>query len=141
MIPPRLLMRHMDELELSEQQRAQLKALMKSAQSQMLDLGFELKTASKELIDAVKDNESAEAEVLKRADTLMALEAQHKRARLEVALKVRALLTPAQREKVKALKAKMRKRFKQKRAGERRHRRRGDRPHPCEGEGCKEAHK
>jgi len=145
LIPPRLLMRHMDELKLTEEQQAQLKALMKSAQGELIDLRFELKASSKALIEAVKDTSSAEEEVLKRADTLMALEAKHKRARLKTALKLRALLTPTQLKTAKALKAKARQRFKERRASKKRSRRWGKRgahlgERHCEGEGCEGSH-
>ena len=118
LIPPRLVLRHMDELKLSEAQSAQLKALMKEAQSQQLDAQFERKGASQALIEAVQDPQKPEAEVLKLADALMQVEAKQKRARLQTALKVRALLSPEQRQQVMDLKGKLRDRIKERRAQE-----------------------
>ena len=112
LIPPHLLLRHMDRLALSEKQKEALKTLMKNAQAQMIDMRFELQKASKELIDAVKEDSTPQSEILKQADELMEIEAKHKRARLQVALKVRDLLTPEQRKKAKAIKAKMREKLR-----------------------------
>ena len=122
LVPPHIVMRHMDELELSEAQRQQFRELMKGVRGQMKGLRAELKTASKALIDAVRDQSSAEAEVLKLADKLTTLEARHKRARLKTALKVRALLSPAQLETAKSIKTKDLAERKERR-GERRRRR------------------
>lgn len=148
LIPPHMLMRHMDELELTPAQREELKTIIKSAQSQMVDLRFELKGASTALIDGVKDPSVTEVEVLKRADALMELEAKQKRARLQAALKIRALLTPAQKQKAQELKSKARERFKEGkgergrrgrwgRRGRRHHDRAHKRgPHPDKDTGC-----
>ena len=108
LVPPRLIMRHMDRLELTQAQRARLKEITKNAQVQLVDVRFELQRASQALIKAIKDDSTSEEVILKRADELMALEAQKKRVRLQTALKVRVLLTPEQRERVKTIKSEMR---------------------------------
>jgi Spy/CpxP family protein refolding chaperone len=109
----------MDELKLSEAQSAELKALIKEAQSQQTDAQFERKGASQALLAAVQDPQKPEAEVLKLADALMQIEAKQKRARLQTALKVRALLSPEQRQQVMDLKGKLRDRIKERRAQKR----------------------
>ena len=100
LIPPRLIMRHMDKLNLSEDQINQLKTLMKATQNQALDLEIDLNQAMGKLENLLK--ESGDQDVtLAQADRVMSVESKLKRTRLALALQVKRLLTSDQLKIIK----------------------------------------
>ena len=103
LLPIRFVARHMSELKLTEAQRASLKGLMKELQSAQVDSSFQLEAATDALMAALKDAGAPADAVLARADEVMSAERAVKRARLEGALKLRALLTPEQRAQAHAM--------------------------------------
>ena len=95
LVPPQFILRHLDTLELTTKQIDSIKQHMKEAQTQQVDLSFDIQRAISSLETGLKEQKN-EAEVLKLADQVMALESKMKRIRLSLALRVKTTLTADQ---------------------------------------------
>jgi len=105
--PPRKIMKHADELELTRKQRQTIKAALRAANAQISDLRFELQEEQDRLTQMVAGDQDADA-ILAQADKVMALEARIKRTHLKLMLDVKGVLTAKQRQEVEAYLARKR---------------------------------
>ena len=126
LIPPHLVMRHMDKLNLNDEQIEQIKTVMKATQSQALDLEIDLNRAMGKLENVLKDSNDHDL-ILTHADQVMALESKLKRTRLSLALQIKSMLTSEQLKTVKKIKRKQRKKWKKQWKRDRKQRRRARR--------------
>lgn len=100
---PGMIVRHQRELGLTESQRAGLKEASLNAQTQHAALQWELQELFQGMTDLLAQANPAEAAVLAQLDQVLATEAKIKRLHLTTALRIRALLTPAQRTQLEQL--------------------------------------
>jgi Spy/CpxP family protein refolding chaperone len=98
--PPRLLLKHQEALELTDQQKAQLKKLIKDAHDRSLDLEFKVQEQAEKLAKMVAADKVDVSAALEQADRLMKLESELKKVRLEMLLKTKNLLSKKQLEKI-----------------------------------------
>ena len=105
LIPPHLIMRHLDKLDLSEEQIQQMKTLMNTHRSKAMDLEFDLNQAIGKLEKMLEEDQDTQT-VLTQADQVMQIETQLKRTRLALALKVKKLLNSEQLKTMKKIKRK-----------------------------------
>ena len=111
LLPPQFILRHLDTLEVTPKQIDSIKQHMKEAQAQQVDLSFDIQRAISALESALKAQKE-EAEVLKLADQVMALETKMKRVRLSLALRVKSALTTDQVKTARRLMKKRRRRLR-----------------------------
>jgi len=121
LFPPELVMRHQEEIGLSEDQKSKLVHAMQEMQSDLVPLQFEMGQAAGKLREALAAPRIDEAKAGDLADRLMALETEIKRRHLTTMIQIKNALTPEQQERLRALR-------EQDRAARRD--RRGDRPSP-----------
>lgn len=124
LLSPELVMRHQEEIGLSEDQRSKLVHATQAMQSDLVPLQFEMGQAAAKLRDTLAVPRIDEAKAGELADRLMALETKIKRRHLTTMIQIKNVLTPEQQERLRALR-------EQDRAA-RRDGRRGDRPAPPE---------
>lgn len=125
MFPPELVMRHQEDIGLSEDQKSKLVRSMQEMQSDLVPLQFDMGEAAGKLRAVLARPRVDEGEAGPLADRLMTLETKIKRRHLSLMIQVKNVLTPEQQERLRALR-------EQERASRRG--RRGERPAPPEGD-------
>ena len=113
--PPRMILRHQEELGLTAKQKKELKTIIKDAQSNSLDLEFKVQEEAEKLAKLIGAQKINLDKSLKQADLLMAAESKLKRVKLEMMLKTRMLLTQSQLKKIEEFKAKKKEERKERR--------------------------
>lgn len=101
--PPRLVMRHQEEIRLSADQRAAITAAMAETQKSLVELQWEHEAAvaklDKLLEPSVVDAKAAAAQ----AERVMDVEGRMKRTHLGLLVRIKNLLSPAQQERLRTL--------------------------------------
>lgn len=102
LVSPAQLLKHAEELELSQAQRVQLKEILKASSSKMIDLKFELQSEAESLEKLLEVDKVDEKKAAAQADKVLKVEGALKRETLSMMIKAKNVLTPAQLAKVKA---------------------------------------
>jgi Spy/CpxP family protein refolding chaperone len=100
---PELVMRHAAEIGLDEKQRAAIKDAVVKMQTRFLDLQWDLQAESEKMARLLQASPVDEAAVLAQADKVMGLEREVKRAHLTLLVRIKNLLSDAQRAKLTEL--------------------------------------
>jgi Spy/CpxP family protein refolding chaperone len=124
LFPPELVMRHQEEIGLTDDQKAKLVKAMQDLQTDLVPLQFEMGEATAKLKGALAQPKIDEQAAGDLADRLMALETKIKRRHLTTMIRMKNVLTPDQQDRLRTLR-------EQDRAARRG--RRGDQPGPPEG--------
>jgi Spy/CpxP family protein refolding chaperone len=103
LFPPELIMVHQQELGIDDKQRAAILREVEKTQSAVLPIQWQMQGATGELVRLLDEPKVDEAKVLAQADKLMEIERQMKRNHLGLLVRLRNLLTEAQRAKLKTL--------------------------------------
>ncbi|MDB4968501.1 MAG: Heavy-metal resistance protein [Myxococcales bacterium] len=103
LFPPELIMVHQQELAIDDKQRVAILREVEKTQSAMLPIQWQMQGATGELARLLDDAKLDEGKVLAQAEKVMDLERQVKRSHLALLVRLRNLLTDAQRAKLKAL--------------------------------------
>jgi Spy/CpxP family protein refolding chaperone len=103
LFPPDLVMRHAPEIGLDEKQRAAVKELVVKMQARFLDLQWDLQAESEKMARLLQASPVDETAVLAQADKVMGLEREVKKAHLSLLVRIKNLLTEAQRDKLMEL--------------------------------------
>ena len=106
LFPPELIMSHQEELKVEEPQRTAILKEIEKAQSQVLQLQWQMHAATEQLAKALEMPKIDEARALAQADKLMTMERDLKRTHLGMLIRIRNLLTDSQRAKLTELRAK-----------------------------------
>jgi Spy/CpxP family protein refolding chaperone len=103
--PPDLVMKHSQEINLDERQRAAIKEQVQKAQAQATDAQFDLQGESQKLVRLLQSRPVDETAVLAQVDKVLALERQVKRTQILLLVRIKNLLTEAQQAKLAELRA------------------------------------
>jgi Spy/CpxP family protein refolding chaperone len=103
LFPPELIMQHQAELGIDERQRGALMKEVAAFQSQIVDVQWRMTSAAEELARLLDAPRVDEARALAQADKVMALERDVKRSHLALLIRIRNLLTDAQRAQLARL--------------------------------------
>jgi Spy/CpxP family protein refolding chaperone len=103
---PELIMRHASEIALDDRQRTTIKDAVQQAQTRFTDLNFELQPASEKMLRLLQARPVDEAAVLAQADRIMGLERDIKKTHLALLVRIKNELSPAQQDKLTALRRK-----------------------------------
>jgi len=103
--PPDLVMKHSQEINLDERQRAAIKEQVQKAQAQATDAQFDLQGESQKLVRLLQARPVDETAVLAQVDKVLALERQVKRTQILLLVRIKNLLTEAQQAKLTELRA------------------------------------
>ena len=112
--PPRFIIRNSAQLNLTPDQRREIKTLMVNASSSQIDQNFKMEDAIKELEQLIKADAN-QAQLLEVAGRIINLEGEIKRQRLSTALRARDILTQEQRSQALQIKRKRGKRGRRER--------------------------
>ena len=103
--PPDLVMKHSQEINLDERERAAIKEQVQKAQAQATDAQFDLQGESQKLVRLLQARPVDETAVLAQVDKVLALERQVKRAQILLLVRIKNLLTEPQQAKLAELRA------------------------------------
>lgn len=100
---PGHILRAADELELSDDQRGEIRTLMEQNRATIKPVREQLQEEGKRLKEMMADSALERGEVLAQLDRVLALEGQVKRQRAEAFLDIRDVLTADQRAQAQEL--------------------------------------
>ena len=103
LFPPELIMKHQRELGIDERQRDAIVAEVQRTQSQLVPMQWQMQGATEQLGSLLEAQQVDEARVLAQADKVMSLEREFKRAHLSLLIRLRNLLSDAQRGRLAEL--------------------------------------
>ena len=103
LFPPELIMSHQHELGVDDAQRAAILKEIEKAQPALLEAQWQMQGATEALARLLEAPKVDELKALAQADKVMALERAIKRAHLGLLIRIRNLLTDAQRAKLSEL--------------------------------------
>ena len=101
--PERFLEEHAERLDLDEETRAALRAILDGSKSSAQKPREELHQARRRLHNLLAEETPDEAAVMKQAERIGALETERHKHRLATMMRIRALLTPEQRAELAEL--------------------------------------
>jgi Spy/CpxP family protein refolding chaperone len=101
--PPELVMRHAPEIGLDEKQKAAMKEAVVRTQARLVDVQWEVQGEAEKLARLLQASPVDEAAVLAQADKVMGLERDVKKAHLALLVRIKNLLTGAQKAKLTEL--------------------------------------
>jgi Spy/CpxP family protein refolding chaperone len=103
LFPPELIMTHQEELRIDERQRDAILKELERAQAQFPRLQWQLQAATEQLSSLLEAPKIDEAKALAQAGEVMRLETEVKKMHLGLLIRIRNLLTDAQRTKLQEL--------------------------------------
>lgn len=101
--PPDLVMRYASEIGLDERQRAAVKDAVVKMQGHVLEVQWDVQAESEKMSRLLQASPVDETALLAQADKVMGLEREVKRAHLSLLVRIKNLLTDAQRAKLTEL--------------------------------------
>jgi len=106
LFPPELIMKHQQELGIDDRQKDAILKEIERAHSQLFPAQWQMSAAAEQLSKALEAPKLDESKVLAQADQVMALERDIKRVHLSLLIRIRNVLSDAQRAKLAELRAK-----------------------------------
>jgi len=103
LVPPELIISHQSELRIDDRQRDAILKEIERAQAQFPRLQWQLQAATEQLSQLLDAPQVDEAKALAQASEVMKLETEIKKAHLALLIRIRNLLTDAQRAKLQEL--------------------------------------
>jgi protein CpxP len=103
--PDRFITEYAERLGLGQETLAAIRTLVEAARARRETLRTELRQAYAQMRTLLSQEVPDEAAVMQQADAIGALELAARKQRLQVMLRIRALLTPAQRQELMQLQA------------------------------------
>lgn len=107
LFPPELIMANQAELGIDARQRDAIVKEVQALQGKVVELQWQMSAAVGDLVKELDAPRIDEARAIAQADKVMGIERDVKRAHLGALIRIRNVLTDAQRAKAAALKAKM----------------------------------
>jgi Spy/CpxP family protein refolding chaperone len=107
LFPPELIMGHQQELGIDDKQRDAIVKEVQSLQNRVVEIQWQMTAAVEELGKLLDAPRIDEAKALAQADKVMSFERDVKKAHLGMLIRIRNVLTDAQRAKLAALRAKL----------------------------------
>jgi Spy/CpxP family protein refolding chaperone len=102
--PPELVMRNQKAINLTPEQQSAIRSEMSQTTSRFNDLQWQLSAEEEALDSLVRGDVQDEKQILAQFDKLLLVEAELKRTQLSMLVRIKALLTPEQQQKLGELK-------------------------------------
>lgn len=101
--PPELVMKHQQEIGLTDRQRETIKGEIQKVQSKFLDLQWQMQKEMEKLVSLLDGKTADESKTLAQADALMRLETETKKMHLAMLVRIKNLLTEEQQARLARL--------------------------------------
>jgi Spy/CpxP family protein refolding chaperone len=105
LFPPELVMKYQQALGITPTQRATITAAIGKTQGQMLNVQWDMQSATQKLADLLNATPVDETAALAQVDRVLGLEREVKRAQLSLVIRIKNALTREQQAKLKALRS------------------------------------
>jgi Spy/CpxP family protein refolding chaperone len=102
--PPELVMRNQKAINLTPDQQSTIREEMRKAMPRFTELQWQLSAEEEALEALVRADAPDEKQILAQFDKLMLVESELKRVRFALLVRLRAILTPEQQQKLEELK-------------------------------------
>jgi len=106
LFPPELIMANQQELGIDDRQREAIVKEVQGLQARVVEVQWQMHAAVSELVKLLDAPKVDEAKTLAQADKVMGFEREVKRSHLTMLIRIRNLLTDAQRAKAATLRGK-----------------------------------
>ena len=106
--PPELVMRNQKTISLTPDQQTVIRELMRQAMPRFTELQWQLSAEEETLESLVRADSPDEKQILAQFDKLMLVESELKRVRFALLVRLKALLTGPQQQKLEELKRRQR---------------------------------
>lgn len=107
--PPEMVMRHQNDISLSEEQRKFIIAQVQDAQKNFTEWQWNLEAEMEKMNKLTEGEKVEEAQALVQLDKVLALEKQIKTQQLKLMISIKNKLTPEQQKKLQSIKEEHRK--------------------------------
>lgn len=107
LFPPELLIQHQQAIGLSEAQKEFVKGEIRRVQVQFTELQWQLQDEMAKLGMLVGQEQANEGEVLNQLDKVLGIEREIKRTQFSLLLRIKNLLSPEQRARLREIKARL----------------------------------
>ena len=105
LFPPELVMAHQKAIDLSDAQRASIRAELLKAQTRFTELQWQLQDAMEGLVSLLKQSSVDEAQVMSQLDKVLTSEREIKRTQISLLVRIKNKLTPEQQAHLQKLRA------------------------------------
>ena len=105
LFPPELVMAHQKAIDLSDAQRASIRAELLKAQTRFTELQWQLQDAMEGLVSLLKQPSADESEVMSQLDKVLTSEREIKRTQISLLVRIKNKLTPEQQAHLQKLRA------------------------------------
>ncbi len=102
---PELVMQNQDAIGLTEAQRNSINKELQSAQSEFMNLQWDLSKESEKLKSLIEKEKPSEKDVLEQIEKILAVESKIKKRQITLLIRIKNLLSHEQQEKLQQLKA------------------------------------
>ena len=96
LFPPELVMAHQKAIDLSDTQKASIRAELLKAQTRFTELQWQLQDAMEGLVSLLKQSSVDEAQVMSQLDKVLTSEREIKRTQISLLVRIKNKLTPDQ---------------------------------------------
>jgi Spy/CpxP family protein refolding chaperone len=103
LFPPELVMRHQQQLQLTEQQRTTIKEAVKQLQTQTLEFQWELQELNEALSEMLARESVDSRAALAQVERMLEIEGQVKRMHLDLLIRIKNTLTREQQEQLRSM--------------------------------------
>lgn len=100
MFPPDMILNHASQLNLTDEQKAFMRAEVQKATASFQDLQWKLQDQMQLLHDTMKSSSVNEAQALAQLDKVLDIEREIKRLHIALAVRLKNRLTPEQQEQL-----------------------------------------
>jgi Spy/CpxP family protein refolding chaperone len=100
LFPPDRVMAHAMEIGLDDAQKTAIRNEVQKVQGKFLDTQFEMQGEAEKMVRLLQEKTIDEAKVLAQVDRILALEKEIKKTQIGLLVRIRNLLTPAQRARL-----------------------------------------
>ena len=101
--PPELVMRHDDQIGLTDRQRDEIKAEIQESQGKFIGYQWQMQKHAGRLVSLLDARPVDEGKVLSAADAVMRLEVDVKKTHLTMLVRIKNILTPDQQSRLEQL--------------------------------------
>ena len=105
LFPPELVMAHQKAIDLSDAQKASIRAELLKAQTRFTELQWQLQDAMEGLVSLLKQPSADESEVMSQLDKVLSSEREIKRTQISLLVRIKNKLTPDQQAHLQKLRA------------------------------------
>jgi len=102
--PPEIVMQNQQAINLTETQRNNITKEMQNAQSEFMNLQWELENETEKFNTLIQKEKPAEAEVLSQLERMLAIENKIKKRQISLLIRIKNILSHEQQETLQKLK-------------------------------------